>query len=275
MSIIKPLEGGKHVKLSDFDPGHHNGLDREDAEAQSAKLLVELGELQELLYASQETSVLIVLQGLDSAGKDGTIDHIFRGLNPQSCHVASFKVPTPLECNHDFLWRIHAAAPQKGTIKIFNRSHYEDVLVVRVHNIVPEKIWRKRYDEINAFERLLTDNGTIILKFFLHISKDEQKERLLQREADPAKSWKLSVQDWKERELWDQYQAAYEDVLNICSKPHAPWIVTPANHKWFRNLAVAEAIVESLRPYRNEWEKRLNAIGQKEKELLAQMRQQK
>jgi PPK2 family polyphosphate:nucleotide phosphotransferase len=273
MTLLKKLDGDKKIHLSEFDPGGHDNLDKEKAAARSVKLEEELCELQDLLYAAQETPVLIVLQGLDTAGKDGTISHVLGTMNPQSCHVSSFKVPTPVEMAHDFLWRVHAVAPGKGNVTIFNRSHYEDVLVARVHNLVPEEVWKRRYDHINNFERLLADNDTVILKFFLHISKDEQEQRLLDREKDPTKAWKLSPADWKERELWDQYQKAYEDAINNCSRPYAPWYIVPANHKWFRNIAIAETIVETLRPFRDRWMDRLKAIGAEGLKELRAMRQ--
>lgn len=273
MALLKKLDGSKKIKLKDFDPDATEGLKRDEADRETEKLEAELSELQDLLYAAQSTPGLIVLQGLDTAGKDGTISHVMRYLNPQSCRVASFKVPTPVEAAHDFLWRVHSETPGKGSVAIFNRSHYEDVLVVRVHNLVPPDVWKKRYEEINNFERLLRDNGTIIMKFFLHISKDEQEQRLLDREKDPTKAWKLSPQDWKEREFWDDYQAAYEDVLNKCATPDAPWYVVPANHKWFRNVAIAETIAETLRPFRKTWMQRLEEIGAEELKQLRAMRQ--
>lgn len=270
MTILKPLDGSKPVRLQDCDPDGHGALSKEAAEAQNATLLQELTELQDLLYAAQETPVLIVLQGLDTAGKDGTIRHVLGAMNPQSCRVAAFKVPTPRELAHDFLWRVHAETPQKGSVVIFNRSHYEDVLVVRVHNLVPESVWKRRYSHINHFEQLLADDDTRILKFFLHISKEEQERRLLEREHDPNKAWKLSAADWKERELWNEYMEAYEDALNQCAKPAAPWYVVPSNHKWFRNAAIAQTIVEALRPLREKWTQRLREIGAEElKEIRA------
>lgn len=269
MTYLKPLDGTKKIQLHDLDPSYHAGLDKEEGEKRSAELLAELAELQELLYAASTHAVLIVLQGIDTAGKDGTIRHVFSSVSPQSCRVASFKVPTPEEAAHDFLWRIHKQTPAKGSMVIFNRSHYEDVLVVRVHKLVPETVWRARYEQINAFEQLLATNGTLILKFLLHISKEEQEQRLREREKDPTKAWKLSVADWKERELWDDYQKAFEDALNHCATPFAPWYVVPSNHKWFRNLAIAEILVETLRPLRQEWLKQLEARG---KEELAQIK---
>ncbi|HLK57113.1 MAG TPA: PPK2 family polyphosphate kinase [Chthonomonadaceae bacterium] len=273
MSLLKRLDGSKPIRLKDYNPAEDGGLDRPKAEALSAKYCMELEELQDLLYAAQETPVLIVLQGLDTAGKDGTIRHVLAAMNPQSCRVASFKVPTPVEAAHDFLWRIHAETPGKGNVAIFNRSHYEDVLVVRVHNLVPPDVWKDRYDDINHFEGLLADNGAIILKFFLYISNEEQEQRLRDREKDPTKAWKLSAADWKERDFWDAYLAAYEDALNKCAKPHAPWYVVPANHKWFRNAAIAETLVETLRPFRDKWMKRLEEIGAEELKQLRAMRQ--
>jgi PPK2 family polyphosphate:nucleotide phosphotransferase len=194
-------------------------------------------------------------------------------MNPQSCRVASFKVPTPLELAHDFLWRIHAEAPAKGSVVIFNRSHYEDVLVTRVHKIVSAEVVKTRYERINEFEQLLIDNGTIILKFFLHISNEEQKQRLLDREKDPTKAWKLSPADWKERELWNDYQAAYEDAINHCASSAAPWFIVPANHKWFRNVAIGETVVSALRPRRQAWMDHLKEVGAEGLQQLRAMRQ--
>jgi PPK2 family polyphosphate:nucleotide phosphotransferase len=243
--IVKP---GSKVKLKDYDPDDCSGLDREEAEQKTAPLIEELVEIQELLFAANQLSVLVVLQGRDTSGKDGVIRHVTGPLNSQGCEVVSFKVPTEKELSHDFLWRVHANTPERGEIKIFNRSHYEDVLVVRVHNLVPEKVWKKRYDHINDFERLLHDSNTLILKFFLHISKKEQEERLLEREKETTKAWKLSVGDWKEREFWNDYAEAYEEALSRCSTDCAPWRIVPSDKKWFRNLAVTETLVEALRP---------------------------
>jgi PPK2 family polyphosphate:nucleotide phosphotransferase len=273
MGLIPIHDGDKKVDLSKIDPGDCGSETKQEAEQKTATLLAELAELQDLLYAAGETAVLIVLQGLDTAGKDGSIQHVMGAMNPQSCRVASFKVPTPVETAHDFLWRIHAETPAHGTVAIFNRSHYEDVLVVRVHNLVSEQVWRSRYDKINAFEKLVSDASTIILKFMLHISKDEQKKRLLEREKDPAKAWKLSPLDWKERELWDKYHEAYEDAINHCSTDYAPWYVVPADHKWYRNLILAETLVETLRPHRKSWEQRLRTVGSEELKQLRALRQ--
>jgi PPK2 family polyphosphate:nucleotide phosphotransferase len=205
-----------------------------------------LYELQYLLHAAKSQSLLIVLQAMDAGGKDGTIRHVMAGLNPQGCRVTSFKVPTEEELAHDYLWRIHRAVPGKGEIGIFNRSHYGDVLVVRVHNLVPKREWSKRYEQINAFEKILAENGVTIVKFFLHISKDEQKRRLQQRLDDSSKHWKVSPADFEERQYWDDYVKAHEDALTKCSTPWAPWYVIPADHKWFRNLVVADILVSTL-----------------------------
>jgi PPK2 family polyphosphate:nucleotide phosphotransferase len=272
MSYAQRLDGERRIKLEDFDPGGKAGLKREEGEKKTAEIVEELIELQELLYAAQRQSVLIILQGLDTSGKDGTIRRVAGPLNSQGCEVASFKVPTEKELAHDFLWRIHAQTPETGHIKIFNRSHYEDVLVVRVHDLVPEKIWRSRYDQINAFERLLSDSNTIILKFYLHISKEEQEQRLLEREKDALKSWKLSVGDWKERECWGDYIEAYEDALNNCSTKHAPWFIVPADKKWFRNLAIAEAFRDTLMPFKEKWMEKLGDLGRERKKEIEEFR---
>jgi PPK2 family polyphosphate:nucleotide phosphotransferase len=190
--------------------------------------------------------VLIVFEAMDAGGKDGAIEHVFSGLNPQGCTVTGFKVPTPLELSHDYLWRVHARVPPKGMIGIFNRSHYESVLVERVKGLVPKDVWSRRFDHINAFEKLLTDEGVTILKFFLHISKEEQKERMQARLDDPIKRWKFNPKDLDERKLWDDYMAAYEEALNRCSTPYAPWFVVPADRKWFRNWAVSDTLVRAL-----------------------------
>ena len=203
-------------------------------------------KLQELLYAESQHALLIILQGMDTCGKDGTIRKVMSGINVQGCDVVSFKVPTVDEVSRDFLWRAHKAVPQRGKIGIFNRSHYEDVLVVRVHDLVPESAWQQRYQQINDFEKMLIENGTIVLKFFLHISKDEQKERLESRLNDPSKHWKITEADIRERAYWDDYMQAYETVLQKCSTDWAPWYIIPANKKWYRNLVITERIVETL-----------------------------
>lgn len=274
MPYAHKLTDAQPIKLRDFAPEQDAGFTRETGAEKLKALSDELTRLQELLYAANQHSVLIVLQGRDTSGKDGTIKAVMGPLNALGCNVASFKVPTEKELAHDFLWRVHQQTPGRGEITIFNRSHYEDVLVVRVHKLVADKVWRARYEQINAFEKLLADANTIILKFYLHISKREQEERLLAREQDAEKYWKLAAGDWREREHWQDYTRAYEDALNHCSTPHAPWFIVPADKKWFRNLAVAEAIVNALRPYEKQWRARLEEVGQKAKAQIEEFRQQ-
>lgn len=238
---------GRRFDLESVDAGWTpEGLDRDQAESRTAELVERLRDLQHLMYAEDRHSLLIVLQGRDAAGKDGTIRRVFGPMNPQGCRVTSFKVPTAEELEHDFLWRCHAVTPRRGDVAIFNRSHYEDVLVVRVHGLVPKSVWRARYEHINAFERLLADSGTTILKFFLHIDREEQLERFYKRIENPKKNWKISDADYSERPLWDDYTSAYEEAFRRCSTGHAPWFVIPANRKWARNLAIAEITVEAL-----------------------------
>jgi len=241
---IKP---GKSVNLHDYDARDTGDYkSEEEAAARTEHLRQKLDALQERLYAEGTRSVLIVLQGIDTCGKDGTIRHVMSGVNPQGCTVASFKTPTPLEKAHDFLWRIHAACPPHGYIGIFNRSHYEDVLITRVHGWITEKETHRRLKEIHDFEKILTKNGTRILKFFLHISKEEQRKRLLARLDDPDKRWKFGLQDLKERKFWKDYQSAFEEALSFTSTEEAPWFVVPSNHKWYRNLVVADRLVHTL-----------------------------
>ncbi|MGQ9889491.1 MAG: polyphosphate kinase 2 family protein [Aggregatilineales bacterium] len=242
--LVPPL--GAKVNLADYDPNYCGNYDRESAREAEAAVEERLAELQERLYAEGKQALLVILQAMDAGGKDGTIRRVFDTVNPQGVRVTSFKVPSPDELARDFLWRIHREAPPKGYIGIFNRSHYEDVLVARVNELVPERVWRKRYDMINEFERLLTENGTRILKFFLHISKDEQKKRLQERIDDPSKNWKFSVGDLPVRERWNDYMAAYEDAITLCNTPYAPWHIVPANRKWYRNLVVTQVVVDAL-----------------------------
>lgn len=253
---------GMHVRLHEINPDANGGLTKEAGRARFAELNAELDVMQEELYAAGQHALLLILQGMDTAGKDGAIRNVMLNLNPQGCRVESFKVPTEEELAHDFLWRVHKVVPRKGMVGVFNRSHYEDVLVVRVHSLVPEPVWRARYDQINAFERLLADTGTIIVKCFLHISKEEQEKRLLAREEDVTKAWKLSAGDWRERAFWDDYMAAYEEALTRCSTDYAPWHIIPANRKWYRDLAISEVLVEALRPYRDDWRRTLDAMSQ-------------
>jgi len=273
MKYVWKVDPGSRVKLKDYDPDYKEG-DHDSADEELKDLSNELSDLQELLAAAQHQSVLVVLQGMDTSGKDGTIRHVLSHVNPQGCEVHSFKAPTQEELAHDFLWRVHKVTPAKGVMGIFNRSQYEDVLVVRVHDLVPEKVWSQRYAEINSFEQLLANSGMIILKFFLHISKDEQERRLLAREQDKDKAWKISSADWAERKYWDAYQEAYEDALSRCSTEDAPWYVVPANHKWFRNLAIAHTLAHVMRQYQDEWQSELEARGQQELEMLKKMRSQ-
>ncbi len=263
------------VRLRDHDPADTRGITREKAEARIARRRDEFAEMQELLYGAARQSVLIVLQGMDTSGKDGTIRKVMAPINPQGCDVVAFKEPTPADLAHDFLWRIHPCTPAMGMIGIFNRSHYEDVLIVRVHNLVPKAVWKRRYEAINHFEQLLAESGTIILKFFLNISKDEQRERLLAREKDPIKAWKLAPGDWIEREKWDEYQGAYETALSKCSTKDAPWYIIPADKKWFRDLIITEAILDTLRPYVPAWQEALTDRGKEQLAAIAQLRARK
>ncbi|HXN64257.1 MAG TPA: polyphosphate kinase 2 family protein [Candidatus Acidoferrales bacterium] len=249
MNFTKKLRvrPGTKIKLRDWDPDDTLGYKKDgDSKKLTDKTIERLDKLQYLLYAENRHSLLIVLQGMDAAGKDGTIRHVMAGVNPQGCTVTSFKVPSHEEAQHDFLWRAHKAVPGLGDIGIFNRSHYEDVLVVRVHKLVPKHVWEQRYDEINQFEKILHENNTVILKFFLHISKGEQKKRFEERLSDPDHNWKASPADFVERKYWDEYTVAYEDALSRCSKKDAPWFVIPSDHKWFRNLAVSRIVTETL-----------------------------
>lgn len=245
------VEPGTKVKLAKYDPEKTLGWEKNHKmKASLEKALEKLDALQYLLYAESKRALLIVLQGLDASGKDGTIRHVMTGCNPQGCRVTPFKKPSVEESAHDFLWRIHKAVPAYGDIGIFNRSHYEDVLVVRVHDLVPKDVWSRRYEQINRFEAILHDNNVKIIKFFLHIGKDEQKKRFEQRIDDKTRQWKISEGDFAERKYWDDYTAAYEDALTKCSTPEAPWYIVPANKKWFRNLAVSHIAVETLEAMR-------------------------
>ncbi len=237
---------GKKVDLSDWDPNDDGGLDKDTARDETAELNSRLEHLQELMYAEDKHKILAVLQATDTGGKDGTIRHVFDRLNPAGVKVASFKKPTDEELSHDYLWRVHRHAPASGQLTIFNRSHYEDVLVVRVHNYVPEKVWSKRYRHIREWEQLLVDEGTHIVKFFLHISKAEQKERLQARLDTPEKNWKFAKGDLAEREHWDDYQEAFRVMLQETSTEDAPWYVIPADRKWFRNRLVSQILVDTF-----------------------------
>ena len=250
---IRP-EFGERVHLKDYDPDYTGDFEsKSDAKEALERNLERIDELQEVLYAEHKHALLLVFQAMDGGGKDSTIRYVMEGANPQGVQVASFKVPTAEELDHDFLWRIHKHVPGRGMIGIFNRSHYEDVLVVRVDELVPKDVWQARYDHINAFERLLADSGVTILKFYLHISKEEQKERLQARITNPDKHWKLSDADAKERLLWNDYRRAYEDALSRCNTEWAPWYIIPADRKWYRNMVVADIIAGALRQMDPQW----------------------
>jgi PPK2 family polyphosphate:nucleotide phosphotransferase len=239
---------GQGVDLDDYDPNdtHLVPGGKEEARKNNSAIQARLAQLQELLYAGHEWKLLIVLQGMDTSGKDGTIRHVMGGFNPSGTRVASFRKPTIDELDHDYLWRVHRQVPAKGEVVVFNRSHYEDVLVVRVHTLVPQAVWKRRYDQIRCFEQSLSEEGCIILKFFLHISKDEQRKRLQARLDDPTKRWKFQRGDLEERALWSDYRKAYEAALSKTSTEEAPWYVVPANQKWYRNYIVGSVIVDAL-----------------------------
>lgn len=263
MSKNYKIRLGEKIDLKSFDPDDTSwlpdGLDHVSSELK--KMRKKLIKLQQLLYAQNKNKLLIVLQAMDSGGKDGTIRSIFKGVNPQGVKVANFKVPTPIELAHDYLWRVHSQTPATGEIVIFNRSHYEDVLVVRVRELVPEKVWKKRYQHIKEFERLLADEGTTILKFFLYISKSEQKKRFLSRINNPEKNWKFNPGDIDERQLWDEYMRAYEDAICKTSNSYAPWYIIPANNKRYRDYVIAKIIIESLEKLKMKYPQPNEEIG--------------
>jgi PPK2 family polyphosphate:nucleotide phosphotransferase len=266
------IEPGRGVRLRDHDPASTHGLDRTGAESLNYHLESEIASLQELLYAARLNSVLIVLQGMDTSGKDGTIKKVMEPVHPLGVRVEAFKVPTPQEAAHDFLWRVHKVAPERGFITIFNRSHYEDVLVPAVHDSLSNAEIRKRYRHIVDFERMLSDHGTILIKFFLHISEKQQERRLLARERASDKAWKLSEGDWVERKYWKAYQQAYERAIEKTSTSFAPWHVVPADKKWFRNYLVSRTIVSTLKPYRKQWLASLEERGALSKARLKELR---
>ena len=267
---------GAKVRLHEISTDPPKNVSREEAADELKSLGEELFDLQDLLWGARTHSVLVVFQGRDTAGKDGVIKNVVGFLNPRGVQVVSFGVPTKEESEHDFLWRVHRHAPRKGEFSIFNRSHYEDVLVVRVHNLLPESQWKERYGHIRDFEELLSEHNTIVLKYFLHISKGEQEKRLKERELDRRKAWKLNPNDWKEREKWDEYTEAYEEAISRTSHERAPWNIVPADAKWFRNLAVARSIVSALRPHKETWQEKLDADGKRAMaELEAYRRQSK
>ena len=247
------VEPGRKVSLAEYDPDDTEGMRKAAVEEELATLAGKLNKLQELLYATGKYALLVVLQGVDTSGKDGVIEHVIGVLNPQGCQVTAFKVPTAEELAHDFLWRIHKAVPQRGMVGIFNRSHYEDVLVVRVENLAPEAVWRERYEAINAFEESLVESGVVICKFFLYISKEEQRERLQDRLDKDHEHWKFRLSDMQARAKWDDYLRAYEDALANCSTPHAPWYVVPADKKWYRNLVISRVLADKLEALGLKW----------------------
>jgi PPK2 family polyphosphate:nucleotide phosphotransferase len=246
MSQPLTVKPGEKVKLKDFDPRCCGNDEKESAAAEMENLAKRLDEFTYRLYAENRRSLLVVLQGMDTSGKDGTIRHVMGQVSPLTVQVHAFKQPSEEELDHDFLWRIHMRVPRRGNVGIFNRSQYEDVLVVRVHGLVPTEVWGQRYDAINSFERLIVEGGMTIVKCFLHISQAEQRERLQKRLTDPTKCWKFNIKDLEERKLWDDYQVAYEDALTLCNTKHAPWYIIPADRKWYRNLCISRLLVKTL-----------------------------
>jgi PPK2 family polyphosphate:nucleotide phosphotransferase len=253
--MAQPTKNTSRIRLRDFDPDDCGGLKKDATREKTRKLCERIGELQHLLYANATHAVVILLQGMDGSGKDGTGTRVLEFVTPAGVQTTNFKAPSAEELAHDFLWRVHKAVPRYGCIGLFNRSHYEDVLIVRVLGLQPEKVWRARYEQINAFEKLLADNRVVLLKFFLHISKDEQAERFRERLDNPTKQWKFSVADLKMRERWDDFQRAYEDAINHCSTKHAPWHIVPANRKWFRDYIVARTVVKAFEQLNMKWPK--------------------
>jgi PPK2 family polyphosphate:nucleotide phosphotransferase len=253
--MSQPFKVVSKIRLRQFNPSYHEGLDKDKTREKTDKLCRRIGELQHLLYANQTHSLLLVFQGMDTSGKDGAGRDVLRYVTPAGVETSNFKAPSAEELAHDYLWRIHKAVPRLGNIGVFNRSHYEDVLAVRVLKLQPRHIWFPRYEQINAFEKYLTQNNVIILKFFLHISKDEQARRLESRLDDPAKNWKLEMNDLKTRALWNDYQEAFADAINRCSTEYAPWHIVPANHKWYRDYVIARAVARALEKLRMKWPK--------------------
>lgn len=251
----QPLKVVPPVRLKDFEPAFSGGLNKDSVREKTVKFCQRIGELQELLYANARHAVLILLQGMDGSGKDGTVKRVLEFVNPAGVETANFKTPSAEERAHDFLWRIHQRVPRYGSIGVFNRSHYEDVLIVRVLKLQPERVWRARYDQINAFEKHLADNRVILLKFFLHISKTEQAERLQARLENPHKNWKFESADLEMRKKWPQFQRAYEDALNCCSTAWSPWHIVPADRKWYRDYIVARTVVNALEELKLKWPK--------------------
>ncbi len=253
--MSQPIKVLSPIRLKDFNPDFHERLDKDETREKSLKVCQRIGELEELLHADARQALLIVLQGMDASGKDGTVRHVLQSVNPAGVETANFKVPSAEELAHDFLWRVHRVVPRYGNIGVFNRSHYEDVLIVRVLKLQPTHVWRARYDQINAFEKHLTANGVVILKFFLHISRAEQAERLKARIADPCKNWKFQPDDLKMRAHWPKFMKAYEDAINYCSTHYAPWHVIPANRKWYRDYIIVKTVAKALEAMKLKWPK--------------------
>jgi len=253
--MSQPLKITPRIRLSNFNPDFHDGLEKEETRERTLKLCERICHLQELLYANSSHALLILLQGMDTSGKDGATKNVLQQVSPAWVETVNFKAPSKEELAHDFLWRVHNGIPRYGNIGVFNRSHYEDVLIVRVMNFVPRSVWRSRYEQINAFEKHLIQNKVVLLKFFLHISKKEQAERLQARLDDPRKNWKFQPDDLKMREKWPQFMKAYEDAINCCSTNYAPWHIVPANRKWYRDYVIAKIVVKALEGLKMRWPK--------------------
>jgi len=253
--MSQPIKITAPIRLKDFNPDFHDGLNKEETREKTLKLCERIGQLQELLYANAKHALLILVQGMDTSGKDGTTAQVLQSVRPSGVETVNFKAPSAEELAHDFLWRIHKAIPKYGNIGVFNRSHYEEVLIVRVLKLKPVSVWRQRYDQINAFEKHLAANNIILLKFFLHISKEEQAERLKARIDDPTKNWKFQPEDLEMRKQWSNFMKAYEDAVNFCSTHYAPWHIVPANRKWFRDYVIAKTIIKALESLNLQWPK--------------------
>lgn len=261
-SVSQPFKIASRIRLSSFNPEYHEGLDKDKTRAKTEKLCERIGELQRLLYGNRTHSVVLIFQGMDASGKDAAARRVLEQVTPSGVETSNFKAPSAEELAHDYFWRVHKALPRYGNIGVFNRSHYEDVLAVRVLKLKPRDVWAARFAQINVFEKLITQNSVVLLKFFLHIGKDEQAERLRARSRDPTKRWKFDAADLKSRKLWSAYQLAYADVLNRCSTDYAPWHVVPANHKWYRDYVIARTVVRALEKLKMKWPKEdLSRIG--------------
>lgn len=253
--MSQPFKITSQIRLKDFNPGYHDGLDKDETREKTAKACERIGELQQLLYANHSHALIVLFQGMDTSGKDGAGRNLLKFVNPAGVETNNFKAPSAEEMSHDFLWRVHKAVPRYGDIGVFNRSHYEEVLIVRVMNLQPKSVWSARYDQINAFESMLSQNNVILLKFFLHLSKEEQARRLESRLEDKSKNWKMDPSDLKTRKYWDDYQVAYQDVLNKCSTRENPWHLVPADHKWYRDHVISKAVVRALEDLKLKWPK--------------------